>query len=181
MPSNEWRGYVLRKIMRRAMRHGKRLGITEPFLHGSSTSSSRRDGRRLPELPRESRRDRAAWSAARRSGSTPCSPAGCRGSRTCSTARRVAAASVPGDEAFKLYDTFGLPLDFIEDLAGERRLARRPRGLRARDGRPAREGAREERVRAASRAQEFTFEIDRVAAAACSAAGDASRATRRPP
>ena len=52
MPSNEWRGYVLRKIMRRAMRHGKHLGFTEPFLHSSSHVLDREMGDAYPELRR---------------------------------------------------------------------------------------------------------------------------------
>src|SRR5688572_237265 len=49
-PSNEWRGYVLRKIMRRAMRHGKRLGMTEPFLHTLVDTRVGEFGDAYPEL-----------------------------------------------------------------------------------------------------------------------------------
>ena len=60
---------------------------------------------------------------------------------------------VPGDEAFKLYDTYGLPRDFIEDLASDAGPAVRRRGLRRGDGRPAREGARRRAPSTAARAR----------------------------
>ena len=152
LPSNEWRGYVLRKIMRRAMRHGKKLGFTRAVpARRSSTSSSPRWATRIPELTAGPRRDRRASSAARKNASTRCSPPACRSSRSCSSARRRGTAIVPGDEVFRLYDSLGVPLDFVEDLAGQRGLDDRPRGLRARDGGPARGARGQQRSREARR------------------------------
>ena len=122
VPSNEWRGYVLRKIMRRAMRHGKKLGVREPFLHGLVDVVVREVGGAYPELV--SGRDaivRVVGSEEERFDAVLTA-----GLPRLEEALDRAAASngtVPGEEAFRLYDSLGVPLDFMEDLAAQRRLA----------------------------------------------------------
>ena len=121
VPSNEWRGYVLRKIMRRAMRHGKRLGVHEPFLHTLVDTVVRDFGEAYPEL--KLGRDaiiRVVGSEEERFNAVLAG-----GLPRLEEALDQAAASggvVPGDAAFRLYDTFGLPRDFIEDMIDERKL-----------------------------------------------------------
>ena len=121
VPSNEWRGYVLRKIMRRAMRHGRKLGMHEPFLFSLVDVLVGEMGGAYPEL----KAGRDAVSQVIRSeeerfdavltGGLP---------RLEDVLERAARGSkvVGGDEAFKLYDTYGLPRDFIEDLASNQGL-----------------------------------------------------------
>src|SRR5258705_9257653 len=58
LPSNEWRGYVLRRIMRRAMRHGRRLGLTEPFLYRTVDWVVALMAEAYPEIAREQARVR---------------------------------------------------------------------------------------------------------------------------
>jgi alanyl-tRNA synthetase len=121
VPSNEWRGYVLRKIMRRAMRHGRKLGLHEPFLHSLVDVLVREMGAAYPELKagRDAvvqvvRSEEERFDAVL-SGGLP---------RLEEALERAEKASglLPGDEAFKLYDTYGLPRDFIEDLASSHGL-----------------------------------------------------------
>ena len=154
MPSNEWRGYVLRKIMRRAMRHGKRLGISRPFLHRLVPVLVDQMGHAYPELGagRETivqaiRAEEERFDAVLTSGLPRLEEL---------IERATVSGTVPGAEAFRLYDTYGLPLDFIEDLAGERKLAFDRAGFDA-----AMEGQRQ-KARAGSafdsrRAEEFRF------------------------
>jgi alanyl-tRNA synthetase len=122
MPSNEWRGYVLRKIMRRAMRHGKRLGLREPFLHRLVDVVVAEFGGAYPELPgsrdavvnvvkgEEERFDAVLTAGLPRLEELLDRAAASPG-------RRIA-----GDDVFRLYDSLGVPVDFIEDLAGERQV-----------------------------------------------------------
>jgi alanyl-tRNA synthetase len=121
VPSNEWRGYVLRKIMRRAMRHGKHLGIQEPFLHTLVDTMVAEYGGAYPELAanrdsiaRVIRSEEERFDAVLTDGLPKLED----------VLDQAAAAGgvVPGDAAFKLYDTFGIPRDFIEDMVETRRL-----------------------------------------------------------
>jgi alanyl-tRNA synthetase len=122
VPSNEWRGYVLRKIMRRAMRHGKKLGFTEPVLHTLVPVLIREMGDAYPDLlashgniVRMVRSEEERFDAVLTAGLP----------RIEDALDRAEAGSrvVPGDEVFRLYDSLGVPLDFMEDLAGQRNLA----------------------------------------------------------
>ena len=119
MPSNEWRGYVLRKIMRRAMRHGKKLGMSNPFLHQLVDTVVIEMGAAYPELPanhdtiiRVVRAEEERFDSVLTDGLPKLELA-------LSTAKQRRLAGV---DIFRLYDTYGLPLDFIEDLASERAI-----------------------------------------------------------
>jgi alanyl-tRNA synthetase len=122
VPSNEWRGYVLRKIMRRAMRHGKKLGFTEPVLHTLVDVVVREMGDAYPELVsgrdgivRVVRSEEERFDAVLTAGLP----------RLEDALDRAESGSkvVPGEEAFRLYDSLGVPLDFMEDMASQRQLS----------------------------------------------------------
>ena len=121
VPSNEWRGYVLRKIMRRAMRHGKKLGLTEPFLHDLTGVVIAEMAPAYPELEANRdvvvsvvRREEEQFERVLRDGLPRLEAA--------LAEAEAGARTVGGDIAFRLSDTFGVPLDFIEDLAASRQL-----------------------------------------------------------
>jgi len=121
VPSNEFRGYVLRKIMRRAMRHGKRLGMAEPFLHTLVDTLVQDFAEAYPELKTNRdnvvqiiRSEEERFDAVLVSGLP-------RLEEILDTAARGSKV-VAGADAFRLYDTFGLPREFIEDMVEERKL-----------------------------------------------------------
>src|SRR6185503_6452437 len=113
IPSNEWRGYVLRKIMRRAMRHGKHLGFTEPFMHGLVGVLDREMGDAYPEI----RRNREMIEKTIHAEEDRFEAVLIEGlPRLEAELAKVAGTKsklLSGSAAFQLYDTFGVPYDFI--------------------------------------------------------------------
>jgi alanyl-tRNA synthetase len=120
LPSNEGRGYVLRRIMRRAARHGKMLGIAEPMLYRMVDAVNLMMGDAYPELlEREDYVKKVIFAEEERFAETLDNGLRILNEEVASL-KQQAKTVVPGEVVFKLYDTFGFPVDLTADIvAGE--------------------------------------------------------------
>jgi alanyl-tRNA synthetase len=118
LPSNEGRGYVLRRILRRAMRHAHMMGAREPLLHRLVPALTRQMGAAYPEILRAEalvietlRLEETRFRSLLERG---------LGLLAEETGKLGEGGTLPGEVAFKLYDTYGFPLDLTQDaLRGE--------------------------------------------------------------
>jgi alanyl-tRNA synthetase len=115
-PSNEGRGYVLRRILRRAVRHAWLLGRREPTLALLTETVVRQMGDTYPELKGKARDIREITEAEERRFLETIEG----GLRRLDEIFASGARSIPGEEAFRLYDTFGFPIDLTGIIAEER-------------------------------------------------------------
>ena len=119
IPANEGRGYVLRRIIRRALRHGSRLGLNEPFFHKLVEPLDSVMGEACPELGRARefvintlKQEEERFAETLEQGLKHLE----------SAVGALASGAIPGEVVFKLYDTYGFPVDLTADIARERNL-----------------------------------------------------------
>ena len=120
VPSNEGRGYVLRRIIRRAIRHGYKLGCTQPFFHRLVPAVVREMGSYYTELVAgETRAAQILALEEERFAETLATGMALLDAQTA----KLKGSVIPGETVFKLYDTYGFPLDLTADVARERGLS----------------------------------------------------------
>ena len=119
IPANEGRGYVLRRIIRRALRHGSKLGLNEPFFHKLVEPLESIMGEACPELGRVRefvistlKQEEERFAETLQKGLKHLEEA----------IDTLASDTIPGEVVFKLYDTYGFPVDLTADIARERSL-----------------------------------------------------------
>ncbi|MBN2720473.1 MAG: alanine--tRNA ligase, partial [Proteobacteria bacterium] len=122
LPSNEGRGYVLRRIMRRAARHGKLLGMDGPFLHRICPLVGDVLGDAFPELRKNMKKVEKVVHLEEDRFLRTLDQGLARLSHLMEEAGGKGLGVLSGEEAFRLYDTYGFPLDLTEDIAGEKGL-----------------------------------------------------------
>jgi alanyl-tRNA synthetase len=118
IPSSEGRGYVLRRIIRRAIRHGYQLGQKAPFFHNLVSDLDRAMGDAYPEL----RRDKARVANVLKQEEERFGETIENGMKMLEQALAGGKKVLDGETAFTLYDTFGFPLDLTADVCRERNV-----------------------------------------------------------
>ncbi|MFP4158281.1 MAG: alanine--tRNA ligase [Desulfobacterales bacterium] len=122
LPSNEGRGYVLRRILRRAIRYGRAISLTDPFLHKTVEPVFESMKEAYPELAEE----RAFITSVVKNEEQRFLETLDHGlkllSETMDQMKKEQSTVVPGDVIFKLYDTFGFPVDIVRDVARDQGL-----------------------------------------------------------
>ena len=119
LPSNEGRGYVLRRIIRRALRHGWMLGVRGDFYWKMVAPLVKEMGEAYPELAsKQDFIERALKAEEERFGETLE-----QGMKVFEEVSAKSATQIPGRDVFRLYDTYGFPVDLTADIARERGLA----------------------------------------------------------
>jgi alanyl-tRNA synthetase len=164
VPSNEERGYILRRIMRRAIQQGRVLGIEQPFLVALCDVVREVMGGAYPQL-HEERETIAKWAGAEEESFRRTLSQGQRLlADVVARARREETSWVAADEAFKLHDTYGFPYELTKELLAEEGLAVDDQGFEelmdearriARAGHRAAAGGDRERVLAFARGVGF--------------------------
>lgn len=150
LPSNEGRGYVLRRIIRRACRHGNKLGATGLFFHKIVAALVEEMGQAYPELLQNQAHIERVLKAEEE-----------QFAKTLEQGLRIleqdlaglASNTIPGDIIFKLYDTYGFPVDLTNDIARERNLLLDEEGFQQK--------MKEQQMRAKS-ASNFSFDYNSV-------------------
>ncbi|MGI9332820.1 MAG: alanine--tRNA ligase [Gammaproteobacteria bacterium] len=119
VPSNETRGFVLRRIIRRAIRHGNRLGVKEPFFHTLVAALEREMGEAYPELAQK----RSIVEQVLRQEEEQFAETLDQGMRILEQSiADLPGKEIPGETVFRLHDTYGFPDDLTADIARERGL-----------------------------------------------------------
>jgi alanyl-tRNA synthetase len=116
IPGNEGRGYVLRRIIRRAIRHGYKLGRKQPFFHRIVEDLDRAMGDAYPEL----RKDKLRVTAVLKQEEERFAETLENGMGVLESALASGEKLLDGETAFRLYDTFGFPVDLTADICRER-------------------------------------------------------------
>lgn len=123
MPSNEGRGYVLRRIIRRASRHAKLLGLGDPHLYRLMDSVVEAMGDVYPGLVRENARASKVLLYEEERFTRTLEQGVRILDEVMGKLKKASVKLIPGDELFKLYDTYGFPLDLARDIAMDNHLS----------------------------------------------------------